>query len=475
MHPKPTIVWFRQDLRLADHPALTAAKRKGGEIIPLFIWSPEEEGRWPLGGASKWWLHHSLASLDQDLQGLKLRLIIRKGKSLVVIQELIKETGADAVFWNRRYEPSSIARDAKINESLHQQKIEVQNFNGALLFEPWSIANKQGKPFQVFTPFWKNCLSIPPPEKPLPAPRHAKPYRSGLKSIPLEDLKLLPRIPWDIDIRRFWKPGAASAKKMLRHFLQGPILYYPQNRDRPDLAGISHLSPYLHFGEISARMIWHATLSQYKGDEEGVKCFLKQLGWREFAHHLLYHFPHTPEQPLRKDFISFPWKKDAKALKAWQKGMTGYPLVDAGMRQLWKIGWMHNRIRMVVGSFLVKDLLISWVEGAKWFWDTLVDADLANNTLGWQWVGGCGADAAPYFRIFNPVAQGEKFDPKGDYIRKWVPELKQVPSEWIHHPWEAPEILLQKAGVILGKTYPYPIVDHSTVRKAALDAFSKKF
>lgn len=471
MKQHPLILLFQQDLRVDDNPALNAAVKEGREVIPLFIWSPEEEGRWPLGAASKWWLHHSLISLKNDLEKIGLTLFLRKGKFLTVLQKVIQETHAEAVFWNRRYEPYAMERESSMKHTLEEKGIKAESFNASLLYEPWTVANKTGKPYQVFTSFWKNCLSMPPPEPPRGIPRNAKLYRHSFQSETLESLGLLPDYPWDGGIRQFWSPGTSHAKKLLRQFLEEPILQYHQGRDFPNIQGISSLSPHLHFGEISSRMIRDEVLTCYKGDEDGVKCFLKQLVWREFAYHLLYHFPQTPEYPLRENFSHFPWKKNQKALQAWQKGLTGYPIVDAGMRQLWKIGWMHNRVRMIVGSFLVKDLLISWVEGARWFWDTLVDADLANNTLGWQWVGGCGADAAPYFRIFNPITQGETFDLKGDYVREWVPELANLPNKWIHQPWNAPESILKNSGVILGETYPYPIVNHQIARIEALEAF----
>jgi deoxyribodipyrimidine photo-lyase len=365
-------------------------------------------------------------------------------------------------------------RDSAVKTELHGRGIQAESFNANLLYEPWTIANKQGKPFQVFTPFWKACLASREPSSPLPIPLRLNGFHKPIPSVPLDELSLLPSIPLDAGIQKLWRPGEEEAHQRLGEFLEEGIVNYSEQRNFPALEwGVSHLSPSLHFGEISPRIIWQAAKQKY-GDNPAIEPYLRQLGWREFAHHLLFHFPHTPEIPLRKDFESFGWKTDLKGLEAWQKGLTGYPLVDAGMRELWATGWMHNRVRMVVGSFLVKDLLISWTEGARWFWDTLVDADLPNNTLGWQWIGGCGADAAPYFRIFHPVTQSEKFDPEGDYIKKWVPELARVPLPWIHKPWEAPSLILLQAGVTLGKTYPYPIVDHKTAREEALAAFGAR-
>jgi deoxyribodipyrimidine photo-lyase len=467
-----TIVWFRQDLRIADHSALDAALQKGGNVIPLYIWAPEEEKEWAPGGASRWWLHHSLEALEEELDTLGLPFIIRMQPSYHALLEVAKETQADAIFWNRRYEPAIIKRDAQIKSDLQKNGIQSQSFNGTLLFEPWTILNKQRKPFQVFTPFWKNCCAQGEPKPPLPIPSAVKKQQIKTHSESLSALQLLPSIPWDKGLQETWKPGAKNGQKQLQITLSETLDGYTQNRDYPSLSGTSKLSPFLHFGEITSRIIWHAIRQKttLSNDNEG---FLRQLVWREFGYSLLYHFPHTPNHALYPKFDLFPWKKDTQTLSAWQKGTTGYPIVDAGMRQLWHTGWMHNRLRMIVGSFLVKDLLIPWQEGARWFWDTLVDADLANNTLGWQWVAGCGADAAPYFRIFNPLLQSQKFDGEGKYIRQWVPELKDLPDRWIHQPAEAPPEILRSAGITLGVTYPYPIVDHSEARQRALQGYTE--
>jgi deoxyribodipyrimidine photo-lyase len=472
MNVAPTLLWFRQDLRLEDHPALQAAMNKGGAIIPVYIWSPEEEGEWALGGASKWWLHGSLSSLQKELHEAGLSLIIRRGSSIEVLNSIAAEVGADAIFWSRRYEPHAMERDAAIKAALRKSGFHPQSFNSSLLYEPWTISNRQQKPFQVFTPFWNHCTRFQEPDFPLPKPRtltHHR-YRNAIDSDSLDRLDLLPKCRWDSGLAECWKPGTTAAKEHLNDALQRVVASYIETRDYPAISGTSALSPYLHFGEISPRMIWHAVKQHIHG--EAGEPFLRQLGWREFAHHLLYYFPHTPHQPLRSHFNAFAWNDDDKLLRKWQRGHTGYPIVDAGMRQLWSTGWMHNRVRMIVGSFLVKDLLLPWQRGAQWFWDTLVDADLANNTLGWQWVAGCGADAAPYFRIFNPVRQGEKFDENGIYVKQWLPELNDLPAQWIHKPWEAPEKLLRQAGVVLGETYPHPIVDHSQARERALQAFA---
>lgn len=468
---KPTIIWFRRDLRLDDQPLLHAALQKGDPIIPVFIWAPEEEGEWAPGAASRWWLHHSLKSLQQDLAQLGLSLIIRRQPTLNALLDIAKQADADLVLWNRCYEPQVMQRDAFIKAELQKHGIHTQSSNSSLLFEPWTIFNKQDKPFQVFTPFWKHCCGLTAPEPPLPKPIKMGGYSGHIETMLIEKLELLPQIPWDIEFEEYWRPGEQGAQAHLQRSLQQVIEFYSHQRDYPSIRGTSELSPYLHFGELSPRSIWHA-VRQILGAGEGATSYLRQLGWREFAYHLLYHFPQTPQEPLRRNFAAFPWKMNTVFLQAWQKGQTGYPLVDAGMRQLWRTGWMHNRVRLIVSSFLVKHLLIPWQEGAKWFWDTLVDADLANNTMGWQWIAGCGADAAPYFRIFNPVTQSEKFDENGEYIRKWVPEVQALPSPWVHQPWEAPEEVLKQAGVILGVTYPYPLVDHAQARMQALAAYA---
>lgn len=473
MSDAPAILWFRQDLRLADNPALGAALKRGGPLIPVFIWAPDEEAEWAPGSASRWWLHQSLRALDADLRAAGSRLILRRGPTESTLRELLKATGAKAVFWNRRYEPAVNTRDSKLTESLRAGGIRVESFNAALLYEPWTIQNRSGKPFQVFTPFWRHCLTQADPPEPLVAPNRIPSPTRWPKSAALEELELEPKVNWAEGMRRAWQPGAAGAQSQMKRFVSAAFANYGDARNRPDLIGTSRLSPHLHFGEISPRQIWHALRSAGGSSAWRDSQFLAEIGWREFAHHLLHHFPHTPDKPLRPEFNRFPWRENDAWLAAWQRGRTGVPLVDAGMRELWTTGWMHNRVRMVVASFLVKNLLISWQEGARWFWDTLVDADLAQNTLGWQWTAGCGADAAPYFRIFNPVSQGEKFDPNGDYVRRWIPELAQLPAKWIHQPWTAPAAELARANIRLGQTYPEPIVSLSISREVALEAYAK--
>jgi deoxyribodipyrimidine photo-lyase len=384
----------------------------------------------------------------------------------------MRETGATEVYWNRLYEPALIARDQIIKAAL-----PAQSFNASLLHEPWTIANQTGKPYQVFTPFYKACQFLGEPGRPLPAPakvptiagphRYAKRCRRGkVTSADFQRLELLPKRNWADGFSNYWKPGEAGALERLADFA---VEDYSVERDRPDHQGTSRLSPHLHFGEISPRQIWSGIRASRRPQPEP---YLRQLIWREFAHHLLYHFPHTPTEPLRAEFRAFPWENNPTHLKTWQKGRTGYPIVDAGLRELWATGWMHNRVRMIVASFLVKDLRLPWTAGAAWFWDTLVDADLTNNTLGWQWSAGCGADAAPYFRVFNPRLQGNKFDRDGHYVKKWVPELARLESRWIHAPHEAPVDVLRSAGVSLGDSYPTPLVDHAQARDEALTAYA---
>jgi deoxyribodipyrimidine photo-lyase len=474
----PTLLWFRQDLRLQDNPALNAAVARGGPVVPVYVLDDAAEGRWAPGGASRWWLHQSLAVLDTALREKGSRLVLARGPAAEIIPALQTATGAGAVFWNRRYEPAAIARDSALKAALTAAGVETRSWNSALLFEPHEVQNREGGPFKVFTPYWRHCLTLPVAEPvraaagPLPAPDRWPDSRT------LAELSLLPRIRWDTGIAAAWQPGEAAARERLKRFVAGAMSDYAGQRDAPATAGTSGLSPALHFGEIGPRQIWAVVRAAGKTrgvfpPGKGAQVFLTEVGWREFAYHQLFHFPHTPEQPLRPEFARFPWAADPghRMLQAWQRGRTGYPVVDAGMRQLWHTGWMHNRVRMIAASFLVKHLRLPWTAGADWFWDTLVDADLAANTLGWQWTAGCGADAAPYFRVFAPVLQGRKFDPDGAYVRRWVPELAHLPVEYIHAPWEAPAATLAAAGVTLGRDYPGPIVDHATARSAALEAW----
>jgi deoxyribodipyrimidine photo-lyase len=476
----PSIVWFRRDLRLQDNPALQAAIRHGGAVVPVYIHDEDGEGAWKTGGASRWWLHHSLAALDISLRARGSRLVLGRCDATKWLRDLARATGAGAVYWNRRYEPAVLARDRVRATNLTNAGVEVATCNGSLLHEPDAIANRQGGPYQVFSPYWRHCSTLPV-EPPVRLPRSNFPAPDTWpESIGLEELELLPRVRWDAAFGAAWQPGEIGGANRLRQFLSRHIGGYDVARDHLAEEATSRLSPHLHFGEISPRQIWAGVrrLGQESGvfpPGNGAAVFLRELGWREFAHHLLVHFPKTPEDPLREEFSRFDWAPDpgGRRLRAWQQGRTGYPVVDAAMRQLWSIGWMHNRARMIAASFLVKHLRLPWQSGAAWFWDTLVDADLANNTLGWQWTAGCGADAAPYFRIFAPVRQGAKFDPQGDYVRRWVPELARLPANFIHAPWTAPELELAMAGVKLGDNYPHPLVDHSMARNEALAAFKK--
>lgn len=453
---------------------MTHALESHSSVIPVYILGPDEEGDWPAGGATRWWLRYSLESLDRDLRAKGSRLILRSGSALEVLQTLVNETGAQAVYWNRRYEPAITARDQVVKSELRNAGLTVESFNGSLLFEPWEVATKTGGPYQVFTPFWKACLARSVTTDPLPSPDKIPSPTRWPDSDKLADWKLLPTIPWDAGFHTAWSPGEAGAAQLLERFLPQAVTTYRESRNLPGTPGTSRLSPHLHFGEISPRQIWHAVHQRFHGrPPEDAATFLSEIGWREFAYHILFHFPTTPTKPLRTDFERFHWETNATQLRAWQRGLTGYPIVDAGMRELWTTGWMHNRVRMIVGSFLTKHLRISWTEGARWFWDTLVDADLASNTMGWQWIGGCGADAAPYFRVFNPIMQGEKFDPQGTYVRRWVPEIAKLSDKTIHQPWAATGDELRRAGVELGRTYPLPLVDHAEARNLALAAFGQ--
>ncbi len=468
MADNPVIFWFRQDLRLTDSPALVEAVESGAPIIPLYILDDATPETWSMGGASRWWLHRSLESLGKSLEKIGARLLLRRGRAAEIIPQLTEEIEASAVFWNRCYEPYAIARDTRIKKSLTDRGADARSCNASLLFEPWEIATRSGGPYKVFTPFWRACLNAAPRPEPVPAPESLAAPEARPAGDRLEDWKLLPTNPdWAKEFRDDWTPGEAGAQARLADFLEHRLTGYADGRDRPDRSQTSRLSPHLHFGEIGPRQLWHAV---DRGRPESDK-FLSEIGWREFCHHLLFHCPSMPSDNLRPAFDSFPWREDPAGLRTWQRGMTGYPIVDAGMRELWRTGWMHNRVRMIAASFLIKDLLIDWREGERWFWNTLVDADLANNAAGWQWVAGSGADAAPFFRIFNPVAQGEKFDPDGAYVRRYVPEIADLPDRWIHRPWEAPEAVLSEAGIQLGTTYPMPVVDHKTARRRALDAF----
>lgn len=469
------IVWFREDLRLADNPALVSAVGACQRVLPVFIEPPGMLSA--TGSASRVWLADALRSLARDLAAIGLPLWYLRGAPKAVLERLVDHVGATALTWNRRYSPEDVEIDRAVKAAL-TPRLEVRSFASRLLHEPFEIANRSGKPFLVFTPFYKHCRAQLETAAPLPAPASVQPFvfdetPSGLDGEQVGPAFVGPDCAstWAARMRRHWHITEAAAQARLASFAAGAVVGYHSDRDVPARNGVSELSPYLHFGMLTPHQIWqevYAVETHTGHGDVGREAWTRQLFWRDFAHHLLYHFPHTIAAPLKSAWEAFPWVENADHLLAWQRGLTGYPFVDAGMRQLWETGYMHNRVRMVVGSFLTKHLGIAWQEGAAWFHDTLFDADLANNTLGWQWVAGCGADAAPYFRIFNPIAQGEKFDSAGDYIRRWVPELSELPAPWLHEPSAAPRDILARAGVMLGETYPVPIVAHKPARLAAL-------
>jgi len=426
-----------------------------------------------MGGASRWWLHQALESLNHSLQD---KLNIFQGDPLTILTTLIEETSASSIVWNRCYEPWRIARDGNIKTALKDQGIEVDSYNGSLLWEPWQVLKKDQTPYKVFTPYYRRgCLSKTPPRKPLGVPGNIRSQAVSQSALTLDKLQLLPSIPWDTEMRARWDISETAAQDRLDEFVIDELEDYREGRNFPNKANVSRLSAYLHFGQISTNTAWHraSDAAALIDNESSIDTFLSELGWREFSHYLLYHFPQLPSDNLQQRFNIFPWAENTDAdLRAWQQGRTGYPLVDAGMRELYTTGYMHNRVRMVVGSFLVKNLLIHWHRGEEWFWDCLVDADLAANSASWQWIAGCGADAAPFFRIFNPVTQSEKFDKQGDYIRRYVPELADMPAKYIHAPWLAPAEVLAAAGVEVGANYPAPVVDIKESRERALAAFA---
>ena len=479
----PIIVWFREDLRICDNEALWEAANSETPVLCVYVHDQESPGVRPLGGAALWWLHGALRDLDEKLLGLGNGLAIFRGMAIELIPRIAQEFGASAVFWNRRYGAAERRIDAEIKATLRGQGKTAKSFSGNLVNEPWTLETTEGGPFRVFSAYWRAARTIGTPPHPLPPPRRLGPHRgsrgSAVGRVELDELGLEVSQPdWASGLRQSWSRGETGAQATLERFLEYGFHTYATERDRPDRSVTSQLSPYLRFGNISARAVWHAALMSSasrteQGVERNLEKFLSELGWREFSYHLLYHFPDLAHRSYRPAFEEMPWRHDAADLNAWRKGRTGYPLVDAGMRELWHTGWMHNRVRMVVASFLTKHLLIDWRKGEEWFWDTLVDADQANNSASWQWVAGSGADAAPYFRIFNPVLQGEKFDPDGTYVKRWLPELAGLPASLINRPWEASTSQMAAAGMVLGETYPRPIVDHGYGRLRALEAVKK--
>ncbi|HLP07085.1 MAG TPA: deoxyribodipyrimidine photo-lyase [Opitutaceae bacterium] len=474
-----TLVWFRRDLRLRDNGALQAAIARGGPIVPVFVLDEAAERPHGLGGASRWWLHGSLAALAESLAERGSRLVLRRGDSGEQLRALLAETGARAIAWNALHEPALRRRDDALAAEFRAAGLEVTVGASGLLFDPDAVRTRGGGPFQVFSPFWRHCRALdwqrPEGER---APAAFPALRRGPLSDVLESWILRSGLPWAAGFGEYGEPGEEAARRRLQEFVRDGLDAYAEQRDKPACDGTSRLSAALHFGELSPRQVRAAveaapSESGVVPRSRGAQMFLDELGWREFAHHLLWHFPHTAERPLREAYASFPWLPDAAVQRAWQRGETGYPIVDAGLRQLWRTGWMHNRVRMIVASVFVKHLLQPWHAGAAWFHDTLVDADLANNTLGWQWSAGCGADAAPYFRVFNPVLQGEKFDAGGEYVRRWVPELARLPADVIHRPWEAEPAVLAAAGVRLGESYPQPLIEPRQGRERALAALAE--
>ncbi len=465
------VMWFRQDLRLADNPALTKAL-EDGKTLPIFILDDFNSKEHVNGAASKWWLHHSLIKLNKSL---KNKLCFFRGNPIDILDEINKQFEISNIFWSRCYEPWRIKRDKKIKKYFNDQSVNVNTFNGSLLWEPWNIAKKDGTPYKVFTPYYrKGCLNSDKPRMPLQAPNLSNLISIDNHDLKIEDLELMPKHNWYNKMISLWSPGEEGALNKIEEFISNGLNNYKEGRNFPSNHNVSQLSPHLHFGEVSPNQVWYRakTKEGKLGIKKDLDHFLSELGWREFSFNLLYHFPFLPKENLQKKFDNFPWDNDKDKLKKWQKGLTGYPIVDAGMQELWQTGYMHNRLRMVVGSFLVKNLLLHWHHGERWFWDCLIDADLASNSAGWQWIAGSGADAAPYFRIFNPITQGQKFDPDGKYTRKYLPVLNDMPDKFLFNPWEAPEDVLRSAGVKLGENYPLPIVEIGSSRQKALEAFA---
>ena len=471
---KPIIVWFRQDLRLNDNPALHHAASSGKPVVALFVLDEASPDVRPFGAAQKWWLHHSLVSLATDLEKQGLSLLLLRGPAEAVIDSVRLASGADAIFWNRRYGAGEQSVDSTIKKSFADRGETARSFDGLLMHEPAKVQTGTGTFYRVYTPFWRNFRANAQVRRPLPVPSDIKAAEHKVEGDELDAWQLLPTNPdWSGGIAAEWTPGEAGADRRLKAFCKSDLGAYNEARDHPGPDRTSKLSPHLRFGELSPHQLWHACLdNSHAAGDKAREVWAKELVWREFSYHLLHHFPGLADDNFQSKFDSFPWLENGDALRRWQKGQTGYPIVDAGMRQMWNTGWMHNRVRMIVGSFLVKHLLIDWREGERWFWDCLVDGDPASNTASWQWVAGTGADAAPYFRIFNPMMQGEKFDNSGQYVRQYVPEIAALPDTYIHTPWEAPASVLAEAGITLGETYPSPIVDHKTARTRALNALN---
>jgi deoxyribodipyrimidine photo-lyase len=469
------LMWFRNDLRLSDNPALHAAAATGTPVVPVYILDDEAPGHWRPGGASRWWLDGSLAELQCRLEAIGSRLILARGPTREILTRLARETGARTVYCSRAYEPWARALETQLKADLDTMGVALERHRSALLFEPEDLRTRQGAPFQVYTPFARAAFANGETGIILPGPATLPPPSRWPRSDELASWHLKPSKPdWAGGLRAAWQPGETAARDRLETFVADGLARYHEDRNRPDLGATSRLSPHLHHGEVSMRQCWQsarAAAAAEPASARSAEVFLKELLWREFSNHLLVDNPSLPDLPCREPFTRFPWAANRELLERWQRGQTGYPIVDAGMRQLWTTGWMHNRVRMITASFLVKHLLQPWQAGEAWFWDTLVDADLAANAASWQWVTGSGVDAAPYFRIFNPVKQAETFDPAGGYVRTWCPELALLPAPEIHAPWVARPDTRASAGVVLGRTYPHPIVDHMAARARALAAF----
>ena len=461
------IHWFNQDLRLLDNPALSEASH-GKEVLSVYILDDVMELNDSMGQASMVWLHHSLVSLNNSLED---KLSFFRGDPLDILSYLCAKYQINEIFWNQIYEPRIMERDAYIKEQMKLKRVSSHTYNASLLWHPDNIKKEDGTPYKMFTPFYrKGCLlNATDPRKPLPVQENIRFLDKDENSLRIDDLELLPNVRWDKKISQYWNIGEEGAHSQLSKFLEIGIKDYKEGRNYPAKPYVSKLSPHIHFGEISPNQVWY--MLKQEESNKNIDHFMTELGWREFSYNQLYFNPDLRTKNLQTKFDIFPWKSDKDSLFAWQKGLTGVPIVDAGMRQLWQTGYIHNRVRMIAASFLVKNLLLHWHYGEQWFWDCLVDADLASNSASWQWVAGSGADAAPYFRIFNPVTQGQKFDSEGKYIRQYVPELERVPNKYLFNPWEAPENILQDSDVVLGKNYPNPIVDIKESRKEALNAF----
>ncbi|UTV79927.1 DNA photolyase family protein [Acidithiobacillus sp. YTS05] len=464
-----SIVLFRNDLRLDDHPAFAHAVARG-PVLPVFLSDPREER----GAAYQWWQRQSLRTLETRLAALSLPLVCRRGNSLETVQEIVEHSGADAVLWNRRYAKEQRDDDARLKDVLRERGVQAESFAGDTLCEPWKLL-RDGAPYKVFSPFWKRFLRDISVDAPFTQPQQARAASRLPASEEPDSWGWEPKAPdWASRFLEHWQPGEDGASARLEGFIRDNLAEYAKGRDYPAAEKVSRLSPHLAHGEISPRRIWQRLQEVAAAQPELRKAtdkFLAELGWREFSWHLLYHFPELPHTPLRAEFAQFSWAQDDDLLRAWQHGRTGYPIVDAGMRELWQTGYLHNRVRMIVGSFLVKDLLLPWQQGAAWFWDTLVDACPASNNASWQWVAGCGTDAAPYFRVFNPVLQAQKFDDDGHYQRRWLPELAALPNKLLPEPWSDPG-QVQAKGIKLGQDYPLPLVDHHQARERALAAFA---